>query len=124
MKAETEILNSLSDYYGSENFYKDPFNKCIYTDGFKKFVKECECYWLFNDSAIRIIMDDKFIHEDFIVIKIKRDVNKAVITYEDGNNNLLHKQKYEWTDFPLKEYVFYACKNEFNTYTFMLTSEY
>jgi len=121
---EKEILNQLEGFTGSENFTRDSFNKCVYTDGFKKFMEVCECYWLFSDSAILMMMDEKFDNQRFIAITIKKNEKGAEVTYDDGNGNVLYTQKYEWTDFPLEEYEFWACVNEFDTYTFMLKSEY
>ena len=130
---EQEILNSLSGFSGSENFYKD-FLGCILTDGFKFFCAKCSCDWLFTDIASVIIMNEKFKQESFIIgkIKVNKDKSAFIELYRDyseeqqGFNakNLLYKQEYKYTDFPLSEYSFYICLNELNTYTFMLKSEY
>jgi hypothetical protein len=124
MATEQEIRNVLAYHTGSENFYKEPLSRCIYTDGFKEFMELCECAWLFTDSAIQISMDGKLKSEDFIVIKIKRDGEGANVTFEDGNYKALFKKRYSYTDFPLQEFSFYACRNEHGTHTFMLTTEY
>ena len=120
---EQEILKELENFNGSENFYKD-FLGCLITDGFKTFCDRCKCYWLFSDMVV-VIMEKFKNKEDFIVVKIKVDSEKkAVVTLEDGNNNKLYEQKYEYTDFPLKEYDVWAVFNEIGTYTFMLKGEY
>ena len=130
---EQEILNSLNGFYGSENFYKD-FLGCVLTDGFKFFCEKCSCYWLFTDIASVLICNSKFKQEGFILGKIKVNKDKSAIVelyrdYDENNKkfnaeNLLYTQKYKYTDFPLKEYSFYICLNELNTFTFMLKSEY
>jgi hypothetical protein len=124
MATEQEIKDRLAYHTGSENFYKEPLSRCVYTDGFKEFMELCECAWLFTDSAIQISMDAKFKSEDFIVIKIKREGEGAIVTFEDGNYKSLFKREYKYTDFPLQEFSFYACRNELGSYTFMLTTEY
>lgn len=125
MATEEEILNKLSGFSGSENFYKEPLSGCVYTDGFQEFMEVCKCAWLFTDSAIYMMHDVTFKREDFVTIKIKVNEDKsALVKFEDGNYNSLYEKKYGYTDFPLQEYEFFACRNEFGSYTFMLKSEY
>ena len=121
-----EILKELEGYTGSENFTRDTFNKCVYTDGFKRFMELCECYWLFSDSAILMMSNEngKFTDEGFVAITIKRTKDKAEVIFDDGNGNVLHTQKYDYTNFPMDEYEVWACRNELDSYTFMLKSEY
>lgn len=130
---EKEILSKLEGFYGSERFYKD-FLNCVMTDGFKALCDTCKCYWLFTDLASIFTTEEKFKDETFILVKIKVNKDKTCILtayrdYDEKNKefnkkNLLYSKYYDYTDFPLKEYEFYACKNELNTYTFMLKSEY
>jgi len=130
---EQEILKELSGFYGSDNFYKD-FLGCVLTDGFKVFCVKCGCDWLFTDIASVIMLNKKIKQEGFILGKIKVNKDKSAVIelyrdYDEDNKdfnakNLLYTQKYKYTDFPLKEYSFYICLNELNTYTFMLKSEY
>lgn len=132
---EQEILNSLSGFSGSENFYKDNFvlRKSVYTDGFKAFMELCECEWLYSDMSVYCSM--KLLNkEDFIICRIVKHEDKSaeVFLYSDysednekfNKEHLLYTQKYRYTDFPLSEYSFYICFNELNKFTFMLKSEY
>lgn len=144
---EKEILNSLSHNRGSESFIKDDFRSALITEGFKQFLELCKCEWLYSDMAIYCKM--KLLNkEDFIICRIKVDEEKKAIVrlYSDYNSeidendlidvgvrlenikfnkeHLLYTQKYNYTDFPLKEYEFYICKNELNYFTFLLKSEY
>lgn len=120
---EQQILNELKNFYGSENFYKD-FMGVILTDGIKTLCELTSCYWLITDTAV-ILMNNYLNKEDFIVIKIKvNDDKSAVVTLEDGNNNKLYSQNYEYTDFKLKSFELWAVYNEVGTYTYMLKSEY
>jgi len=122
-KKEEEILKQLTGFTGSENFYKD-FLGIVLTDGIKKLCELCGCYWAITDMGV-IIMGRYLNKEDFIVMNIKVNDDKSCkIVLEDGNYNKLYEQKYDYTDFPLKEYTIWAVFNEVGTYTFMLPSEY
>lgn len=120
---EKEIIKQLNGFHGSEHFYRD-YLGVVLTDGVKKLCELCKCYWVITDMAV--ILMDRFLHkEDFIVVKIRVNEDKSCkITLEDGNNNKLYEQKYEYTDFPLKEYTLWAVYNEVGTYTYMLPGEY
>jgi len=100
-KTEQEILKELEGFIGSVTFLKDsmPFRNSLLTEGFQYFLKVCECEWLYSDIAV------------YIKMKL---LNKE---------HLLYTQKYDYTDFPLKEYEFYAVFNG-EGYTFMLKREY
>lgn len=121
---EQEILKQLTGFNGSENFYKDGFNKCVYTDGYKAFMGITKSNWLFSDMAIYCMMKLRN-KEDFIVATLKKDKNNSCeVTLDNGNGVILYKQKYAYTDFPINEFKFYIVFNECDSYTFMLTSEY
>lgn len=130
---QQEILSKLQHYTGTEHFYKDMFG-CVYTDGFKEFLKLCSCEWLLTDM-ICIVIKRCLNKEDFILCRIEKDELKNscdVFLYSDydsknknfNEQHLLYKQHYDYTDFPLKEFEFYICYNELNTFTFLLKNEY
>tara|TARA_Y100000310_G_C20372974_1_gene664396 strand:+ start:343 stop:708 length:366 start_codon:yes stop_codon:yes gene_type:complete len=119
-----ELKQELEQFTGSCEFLKDPFNKCVMTEGFQYFMDKAECHWLFSDYAIEIMMTPKLKEQDFFVLKIVVKDNKGKVTLDDGNGNILHKKEYTYTDFPLEEYEFYIQKNELGSFTFMLKGEY
>ena len=118
------FTGELEQFTGSTQFFRDSFNKCVYTEGFKFFMDKAKCYWLFSDIAIVVMMKQKFQQEDFINATIKVKDKKAVITLDDGNGNVLYTQKYGYTDFPLEDFSFFIVRNEENSFTFMLKGEY
>lgn len=133
--------------------YKD-FLNCVLTEGFKSFCEEHKCYWLFTDLASILMIKNKpynnlnkkdaehlslrtiadFKQEGFIVafIKVNQDKTAEVKLYRDydknneqfNKENLLYQQNHNYTDLDLKEFSFYICLNEINTFTFMLKEEY
>jgi len=114
--------------------YKD-FLNCVLTDGFKAFCEEKGAYWVFSDVASVLMCGEtkKLKGEDFIILNLKvvefdNFPNQAEIKlFRDSpfnKENLLYSQDYEYTDLKKGEYSFYVCKNELNTFTFMLKEEY
>jgi len=133
IEQEQKILNSLNDFTGSGNFYKD-YLGCLLTDGFKELCEVAGCYWLFSDVASVLMTSNKLKQEPFILCKIIKHKDKScgVMLFRDyrkddlnfNRENLLYIQHYEYTDLPLKDYEFYICLNELNTFTFLLKGEY
>ena len=119
-----KLKQELEQFTGSVNFTKDPFSKCVMTEGMRYLIDKAECHWLFSDYAIEI-MATRLKEQDFFVLKIVTlDDGKGYVTLDDGNGNIIHKKEYTYTDFPMKEYSFYIQKNELGSYTFMLKGEY
>jgi len=119
-----KLKQELEQFTGSLNFIRDPFNKCVMTEGFQYLVDKAQCNWLFSDYAIEIMMTPKLKKQEFMVLEINVKDNKARVTLDDGNENILHTKDYSYTDFPMKQYSFYIQKNELGTFTFMLKGEY
>lgn len=119
MEAKQNIQKDLDHFTGSEQFYRDPLSKSIYTEGISYVAKNCQAYWLLDlvFSSVRFKMPN----EEFISIKLKVDTenSKGKIIFDDGNNNVLYEQEIPYTDFPLEELKMFYCNN-----TLMLTSEY
>lgn len=104
MLSKVEILETLSNFTGSEHYYRHPLN-VIYTDGIKYLADTCECYWLI-DAVASWQFEDKVKQEEFQVIKLKvNEDNSALLTIDDGNDNVIATQIIEYTDFPLPEIV-------------------
>lgn len=120
-----EIREQLQYFYGTEMFYQIPLLKTRYTDGVKYLSEVAECFWLITDASV--MAKSLMGRSEFITIDFKRlPDNKqeiygyeAEIIYSDGNNNILEKQGYHVTDFPLNELRLFFVND-----TLMLPSEY
>ena len=71
-KVSTEELeNLLSNFYGTEHYYKvSPFSSILITDGVKAFADKCECYWLFTDFIMPECTMVSHI-SNFLVVEVK-----------------------------------------------------
>ena len=107
-------LKNLGQFYGSENYYKVMGVNA--TDGVA-YVMENGYSWFITDTIAVIVC--KLMKEEFLSIKLKlKDDNKAEMIITDGNENILYKQKYKFTN----------AKRELNLYytngVIMLSNEY
>ncbi|MAU70612.1 DUF6876 family protein [Cytophaga sp. FL35] len=126
MKAKAdEIMEQLSQFIGTEGFYRLPLFKTRYTDGIKYLSEVAECFWLITDASIMaksLRTCSEFVTIDFKRLSETERMNleyEAEVIYSDGNNNVLGKQEYLFTDFPLDELRLFFVND-----TLMLPSEY
>ncbi len=119
-KTEQEIKAELSQFTGTEGYHYNALfgNKFVYTDGIKRLIELCECYWLLTDifSYRRL--------EDFQLWTLKVEDSKAILTMKEDSDlpNIVTK-KYSFTDFPLDEIGLYA-QYDGERVVLMLKSEY
>jgi hypothetical protein len=120
--ANTETFSAadLSYFTGSENWYRVPlFGNVTVTDGVH-FIMGRGCSWMATDILAVVKLEKKVRAEDFVSVKFRKNVDgSAVITYDDGNGNVLFRQSYDVADCPINEIDFY-----FTNDVLMLTSEY
>lgn len=126
MKAQVnEIKENLQTFSGTNFFYQIPLLKTRFTDGLKYLSEVAECFWLITDTSViakSLMNRSKFITIDFKKLPQEERETKgfdAEIIYSDGNDNILEKQGYRATDFPLDELRLYFVND-----TLMLPSEY
>ena len=126
MKAQVnEILEGLQHFHGSETIFQIPLTRTRYTNGIKYLANAAECFWLITDTSIiaKSLMDKSyFITIDFKRLSIEEQDamgHEAVIIYSDGNDTVLEKHKYNFTDFPLDKLRLFFVDN-----TLMLPNEY
>ena len=120
-----EIKEGLQHFHGTEMFYSIPLLRTRFTDGLKYLANVADCFWLITDTSV--IAKSLMNRSEFITIDFKRlseekqDYSgyEAEIIYSDGNDNILEKQGYRATDFPLDELRLFFVNN-----TLMLPSEY
>ena len=105
MKNPTKLLTNLAQFTGTQTYYKHPlFPKFRYTDGVRYLAINAECYWLLefifghqSNANIR--------KTPFQVWKLVKDGDKAAITIEDGNDNVVKTFQLDYTSFPLESYT-------------------
>lgn len=115
-----ELQSGLINFYGTENYYANPFYQWMrYTDGVKFFFENAGggAYW-FSD-IIGTEMKKLTATEEFIVIELKSDGKSADIIGTDGNENEVYRRKIEFTDCPAGKWKFFLTDN-----VLMLASEY
>jgi hypothetical protein len=97
-----QIKSELNHFTGTEHYYKHPFG-ILFTDGVKFLAEECQSYWLI-DLVASYQVEESVMKEPFQVFKLT--VNKdhsAKVEISDGNDNILHLQIIDYTDFPLDQ---------------------
>ena len=120
-----KIKEGLQNFHGSETIFQIPLTRTRYTNGIKYLASVADCYWLITDASViaKNLMDKSyFITIDFKRLSLEEQVamgHEAVIIYGDGNDNVLEKHKYNFTDFPLDELRLFFVDN-----TLMLPNEY
>ncbi|WP_047419504.1 DUF6876 family protein [Cellulophaga sp. Hel_I_12] len=126
MKAQiNEIKEQLQHFKGTEMFYQIPVLRTRFTDGLKYLSEVAECFWLITDTSLiakSLMNRSEFIRIDFKktpIEKLETTGYQAEISYSDGNGNLLQKQWYHVTHFPLDELRLFFVNN-----ILMLPSEY
>lgn len=98
-------LKKLDMFYGTENYYKFFLNTLI-TDGVK-YVCDNGYSWLVSD-AVSVIKTKK-LNEDFLVIRLKLDgQGGAEMIIDDGNGNVLYRQRYSYTNAKRELKLFYS----------------
>ncbi len=95
----------------------------LYTEGVQYLAQHAGCYWLLDLVATHARYDSWREVEEFVsvILKVKDDV--GLVIFDDGNGEIIHKQKIEYTDFPFEEIKLFLCWNG-DGYTLMLPSEY
>jgi len=87
---------------GTEHYYRHGLNRNVFfTDGARYIADQGEAYWLLDLIAISQSHDKRVARQPFQVWKLAVSPdNTATITVEDGNFNVLLKQRIAYTDFP------------------------
>ncbi|WP_158920892.1 DUF6876 family protein [Acidisphaera sp. S103] len=112
---------ALSQFTGSENWYRHGINrKVTFTDGAKYVADQAGAYWLLDEIAIIQPHDKAVAAEEFQVWTLKvRENHTATLTCEDGNGHAVFAKDIPFTDFPLPEFTLWFANN-----VIFLPSEY
>ena len=105
MENPTKLLANLAQFTGTQTYYKHPlFSKFRYTDGVRYLVINAECYWLL-EFIFGHQSNAKIRKTPFQVWKLVKNGDKATITIEDGNDNVVKTFRLNFTSFPLESYT-------------------
>ena len=119
MNSTNNLQSELSQFIGTEKLYRIT-NRHVLTDGTKYLAEQAECFWLMTAIASYLTRS----YDDyFAVARLEVNRSSAVLTLDDGNDNVLATQQIKYTDFPLSEIKLY-CSFDGEHWVIMLTSEY
>ena len=115
------LKEELKQFYGSERFYK--FHQgTLLIEGVKYFAEKADAFWLISDITINCKLRKELKNEDFIVVKVfpPEFTEGVIVKYEDGNDNELLEEYYQYALLPDNEsYKFWFTNN-----VLLLPSEY
>lgn len=114
----------LAHFWGTENYYGfSPllFPKLYLTDGTKYLAENAGAYWLMDLIGSYLPRIKK---AGFGSVKLVVRAEEARVTIDDGNGNVIAKQRIGYTDFPLGDITLYVTQEENDSWIIMLTSEY
>jgi hypothetical protein len=96
--------SDLRQFTGTDHWYRHGLMpKMSFTDGVKYVAETGGAYWLIDKVATNQL-EPRIRAEEFQCWKlVVDDKQAAVLTADDGNGNVLHTEKIEWTDFPLDQ---------------------
>jgi len=122
--------SDLSQFIGDVERYRHQLcRSLLYTPGVKCLMEKGAAYWLLD--AIASYQRDKRINSNedlsslqFWKLKVDIEANTAVLTCDDGNNNVFITQEIPYTDFPLAEVSIWVGDNGNSTRTAYLPSEH
>jgi hypothetical protein len=108
----------LSGFTGTEYWYRHHFVRGVtYTDGVKYFAEAAGAWWFVDDCIIEYAPLMR--QHGFLTITLDVANDKAKITVDDGNDNVLATKAIPYTDCPAGQYRFYFTDN-----VLLLPSEY
>jgi len=117
-------MPDLSQFYGSENFYRHGLvRNLIYTDGIKFLADEVGGYW-FIDVVASYLHKPEVKAEPFQLWSIKLNGEGCIITMRaDTNEPPVVEQEIPYTSFP-ENFECFCEANELGGHTLLLKSEH
>ena len=111
---------NLAQFTGTTAYWRIG-TSAVLTDGAKYVADAAGAYWLMDAIASYVLQFTG--REEFVVAKLIVTANKAELTLDDGNSNVLDRQHIAYTDFPIQSFQMYACwSGEY--WVLMLPTEY
>ena len=118
-----QIRNHLAHFTGTCNWYRHHLSNGVYTDGVKVLAELTEAYWLL-DACFSYLTNPNVNREEFQTWKLERkEGDSFTLTGDDGNGNIIAKQEFTFSDFPLEEIKLYLINDKIR-WTLLLPSEY
>ena len=110
----------LAQFTGTEGWYRSPLSSTIaHTDGIQHVIDAGGAGWLISDIVIfQAEAAIAALDGQFWKLTVLPD-RSAVLTCDDGNGNVIFRNEYAYSDFPLNEITIYL----FND-VILLPSEY
>lgn len=121
-ETETITLTNLNRFQGSEeSFYNRMFPNINYTQGVQ-WIGANGASWLQIAILSHLAYNKKVKNEEFVTASLLvKDDETAVLTFDDGNDNVLATQEFEYADFPIHNVTI---KFFYTNGILMLASEY
>jgi hypothetical protein len=110
MKERTLSKADLTQFTGTEQWYRHPMVRSIYyTDGIQYLAETGGAYWLINEIAF-LQLEPNIARQEFQRWNLQVDLehSTAILSCDDGNGSMLHSKKIPYTDFPLDEIKLYV----------------
>lgn len=105
---QTQI--DLSQFTGTENYYRHPFGKALFTDGVKYFAETAGAYWFIDIVVTECASLVE--REGFLTIYLKVGNGRATVEVRDGDGIALLENRIDYTDCPEGVYKFYFIHGE------------
>lgn len=115
-----ELRERLGQCIGTQNYWR-VYKEFVLTDGAKLFCELAEAYWLASDLFFMTLSLVK--KYPFIGVTLAIKDQQADLTLTDGDEKVILKQHYPYTDCPEGEWNFFLI-TENGKNVLMLTSEY
>lgn len=112
--------SNLAHFTGTEQIYRHGLVRhIVYTDGVQHVAEAGEAHWLIDKIAC-LQLEPHIAREKFQLwtLHVNDDLS-AELTCTDGNSAEIHRERIDYTDFPLPEIKFYVTNR-----TILLPSEY
>lgn len=119
-----EIASRLSQFIGTENYYRHWTGALVYTDGVKAMAEMCGAYWLIDSIASwqPTCRRDEMLREmQFWTLK-RMGAGTWDLRVERDEGNIAFSQPIEFSDFPMNEMKLWVQAG--SPMVLMLPSEY
>ncbi|MCE5229028.1 hypothetical protein LLG95_05465 [bacterium] len=119
-----EIASRLSQFIGTENYWRHWTGALVYTDGVKAMAEMCGAFWLIDAIASwqPTCRRDEMLREMQFWILRRFDDQKWVLEVERDEGDVAFHQEIEFSDFPLREIKLWVQAG--SPMVLMLPSEY
>ena len=127
MQTSTQL--DLSQFTGSMDFAKFGLTSSIMSEGVAHVVTEMDAFWLVTDIDLHVRnLRKQGADTSFVVAKLVPTDEGALLSLEDGNDNILDVNSIQFTDFDFDrvngEFQLWVAPNEFGEFTLYLPSEH